>query len=492
MTAASVTPRSRWPERLAGAAAFALPLVLYVRTLAPTVYGVDSADLTTAAYLLGIAHPPGSPAYLLVAHAFSWLPIGDVGYRVNLLSAVAGAMASFFLFRIVARLSREPLLALATACAVAASYYVWTACVAAELYAPGGCVVAALVALCLRWRATRQPALFYLLCVAAGLGLGVHLSLVLMLPGLALLALAPPVAGAITPTLLLRGAACGLMGAAVYGYLPLRAIAPPALDPAKTYWQVDLSSWQGFWWMVSGAAFRRNFFAAAGPATLAAHVATFAFRLWSNFLGLPALLGAVGLAVGLRRDAWVHGALAAMLIGHLVFYLSYGAPDAEAMFLPAYLLWGIWLGLGAQQTAHWIARSIGMANPSRLAVSALAVLAALLVAVNYRLVDASRDWSARAHGEAILATLAPAAVFVGSWSDVRLLEYLQYVEGKRRDVELVDPFFAPDGTRAARIAGAIAAARPVYVSTCRDLPDPALQCEYDAVCDCHRIVRPRQ
>ena len=80
MTDAPVTTRSRRLERWAGAAAFALPLALYLRTLAPTLYGVDSADLTTAAYLLGIAHPPGSPAYLLVAHAFTWLPVGDVSY----------------------------------------------------------------------------------------------------------------------------------------------------------------------------------------------------------------------------------------------------------------------------------------------------------------------------------------------------------------------------------------------------------------------------
>ena len=111
------------------------------------------------------------------------------------------------------------------------------------------------------------------------------------------------------------------------------------------------------------------------------------------------------------------------------------------MFLPAYLLWGIWLGLGAQQTAHWIAPSIGWPTPAAWPSARLAVLAALLVAVNYRLVDASRDCSAREHGEAILATLAPAAVFVGSWADVRLLEYLQYVEGQRRDVELVDTVF---------------------------------------------------
>src|SRR5215472_4385588 len=161
MAAAGAT---RWAERTAGVAAWALPLLLYARTAAPTVYGVDSADLTTAAYLLGIAHPPGAPAYLLLGHVFTWLPIGDVGYRVNLLSVASGALASFFLFRIVTRLSDDPWLGLATAWLVATTYYVWTAAVAAELYAPQACVVAALIALALRWRAAPWPPLFFLLC----------------------------------------------------------------------------------------------------------------------------------------------------------------------------------------------------------------------------------------------------------------------------------------------------------------------------------------
>jgi len=479
--------RKRVGERLAGLGAWALPLALYLRTTAPTVYGVDSADLTTAAYLLGIAHPPGAPAYLLLGHVFTWLPIGDVGYRLNLLSAVAAAVTSFLLYRIVVRLSGETLLALATAWLVAASYYVWTAAVAAELYAPQGCVVAAVIALALRWREAPHGPLFCLLCLLAGLGLGIHLSLVLMLPGLALLALAPPLQARRGPALLLAGAACGLLGASVYAYLPIRYLADLPLNPARDYWQVDLASWGGFWWMISGAGFRREFFGVAAPA-LPVELAAFAYRLWSNFFGLPAVLGIVGLASGLRRRPSVHAGLLLMLLGHLAFYLSYGAPDKDTMFLPAYVIWGIWIGLGARAAARWVAPVLlGRSDATWLAPAALFGVVALLVPVNYRLADASQDRSARERGEAIVHELAPGAVFVGAWPDLRLVEYLQQVEGARRDVTPVDTFFSPVGERARRIAAALGASRPVYVSTCRDLPDPAIQCEYRTGCDCHRL-----
>lgn len=473
-------------SRLSGIAALVLPLALYLRTVAPTVYGVDSADLTTSAFLLGIAHPPGAPAYLLLGHAFTWLPLGDVGYRVNLLSAVAGALTSFFLYRIVVRLSGEVWLALATAWLVAASYYVWTAAVAAELYAPQGCVTAALIALALRWRDSGRTPLFIGLCGLAGLGLGVHLSLVLMLPGLAVLALAPPLRVVRQPALLIAGALCGLVGAAVYAYLPIRMLADLPLNPARDYWQVDLASWNGFWWMVSGAAFRSEVFDVGAPA-LPAELARFAYRLWSNFLGLPALLGAVGLVVELRRQPWIHLGLFLMLLGHLAFYLSYGALDKEVMFLPAYVIWGIWIGLGARAVARWVAAAFNSEDAPLLAPAALSVMAALLVLINFGWADASQDWSARERGEAILRELDRDAVFVGAWADLRLVEYLQQVEGQRRDVQPVDMFFAPTAERGRRIAAALHAGRPVYVTACRDLPDPAIRCDYHPGCNCFRL-----
>jgi hypothetical protein len=339
----------------------------------------------------------------------------------------------------------------------------------------------------LRWRAAPSLLPFCALCLLAGLGLGVHLSLVLMLPGLAVVALAPPLAVRRPGRLVLAGALCGLLGASVYAYLPLRYLSALALNPARDYWQVDLASWSGLWWMVSGAGFRHHPLGAPAPALLA-EIATFVYRVWSNFLGLPALLGVVGLVVELRRRPWVHLGLVLMLVGHLAFSLTYAARDKEAMFLPAYLLWGIWIGLGMRAAAGWTARLLlGTAEVPWLGAAALAGIAALLVVVNFRFADLAADRSARQRGEAILGALAPDAVFVGAWPDLRLVEYLQYVEGQRPDIAPVDAFFSPTAERARRIADALASGRPVYVTACRDLPAPTIECEFHRACQCFRL-----
>ena len=73
---------------------FVASLLVYGRTLAPTVAFVDSGELTVAASSLGVAHPPGFPLYVALAHLATLVPIGSVAVRVNFASAVFAALAS--------------------------------------------------------------------------------------------------------------------------------------------------------------------------------------------------------------------------------------------------------------------------------------------------------------------------------------------------------------------------------------------------------------
>jgi Protein O-mannosyl-transferase TMEM260-like len=72
---------------------FIASLVLYSCTLAPTVTLVDSGELIVAARSVGVAHPPGFPLYLILAHIASVVPIGSVAQRVNFASALFAALA---------------------------------------------------------------------------------------------------------------------------------------------------------------------------------------------------------------------------------------------------------------------------------------------------------------------------------------------------------------------------------------------------------------
>lgn len=82
---------------------FAGSFAVYVYTLQPTVGLEDQGELITAAYKLGVPHPPGYPMWTIVSKIFTFIPFGNIAYRVNLFSAVTGALAAAMITLILAK-----------------------------------------------------------------------------------------------------------------------------------------------------------------------------------------------------------------------------------------------------------------------------------------------------------------------------------------------------------------------------------------------------
>src|SRR5919199_5818082 len=95
-------PRTAWSRADAGWAAtlFVSSLALYTSRMAPALSSVslDSNELITKSALLAVAHNPGSPFYVWIAHAFTWLPFGEIATRVNWMSAFFGAVTVALLY----------------------------------------------------------------------------------------------------------------------------------------------------------------------------------------------------------------------------------------------------------------------------------------------------------------------------------------------------------------------------------------------------------
>ena len=73
--------------------------ILYLVTLANSPVLGDPTEYTFIANILGIAHPPGYAFITLVGKLFqTFIPFGDIPWRMHLLSAVAATLASLFVF----------------------------------------------------------------------------------------------------------------------------------------------------------------------------------------------------------------------------------------------------------------------------------------------------------------------------------------------------------------------------------------------------------
>lgn len=82
----------------AGIIAFAV----YIMTLAPTVWFIDSGELAAVATTLGIAHPTGYPLFTIIGHIFTLLPIGSSEiYRLNLMSAFFCSLGVFMFYMFI-------------------------------------------------------------------------------------------------------------------------------------------------------------------------------------------------------------------------------------------------------------------------------------------------------------------------------------------------------------------------------------------------------
>src|SRR5437667_5847392 len=91
-------------ELLCAGAIFVVTLLVYSWTLAPTVTLTDSGELIVVAHGLGVAHPPGFPLWIILAHLASLAPLGNVALRINFASALFAALASAILTLVVAEL----------------------------------------------------------------------------------------------------------------------------------------------------------------------------------------------------------------------------------------------------------------------------------------------------------------------------------------------------------------------------------------------------
>ena len=82
--------------------------LIFVFSLSPTVYPGDSSLFTAAAYFLGSAHPPAYPFYLLIGKLITFIPFGNIALKVNLLSAVFGALAALLSYEAALYLTKNP------------------------------------------------------------------------------------------------------------------------------------------------------------------------------------------------------------------------------------------------------------------------------------------------------------------------------------------------------------------------------------------------
>ena len=399
-------------------------LWVYASTLSPTVawrnFGEDSGDLLVASATLGIPHPTGYPLYVLLGRVSSLQPIGTTAFRINLVSALAGAAGVFFIARWAAELAPAAgSAALAIAALVAALLYAfsqgaWSQSVVAEVYTLNIVFLAAILWALARSERRGENRYLALAAYLFGLGLSNHLLVLAAAPAIAWVAVRRLVSKSIGVTGCVLLLVLVIWGVSLDAYLPIRASLGPEFS-----WGVPNTP-QRLWWVLTGAQYRGNFFS-RGFVAVGSHL--FPGRWWTDFgPGLLVLVGGVATLLVLRRRSRRDGAEAAAnagasvvpallaLAASLVLLSAYTIPDDVGYWMPAgailCCLAGAGLG-GAWERVPYLGRAA-------LSVAA-ALLVILMARTNWPLVDASNDMTPYLYARRNLEAVEPNALIVSDY-----------------------------------------------------------------------------
>ena len=447
-----------------------IPLA-YVPTLGRTVVYGDPPEYTFVANILGIAHPPGYAFFTLVGKLFQTLvPIGDIPWRMHLLSAAAATTAALFVFGTVrdaaralfvkqtdaADLSRAPDWALVSgvfaALTVGLAVNFWQHAIHANPHIVTAAFLAANLFLLTRWaaRGMSDNRWLYAFALSAGLGVTHHPLTVMSFPAYAVFILVarPRIWREWRTLLAMVGFA--LLGLTVWLYFPLRSPMEPAFGPST------MNTLDGFLdhVLARGLSESLPFFGAADIPNRAVVFWTILRLQYSLTVIFLAVLGIAWPAAArhLTRSAapspfpaWKLALLYGLaFLCNVAFIISLRAQDIMASILGPVLIVGLLAGVGIYGLMVMV--SARLRAPS--SVLALLAAAIFLLGPGLQLARNAPRVSLRHYTEAADYVTAVFDRFEGSgegatllndWEHMTPLWYAQFVEDRWPDESDVRP-----------------------------------------------------
>lgn len=342
--------------------------LVYFFSMAPGLtwahQGADGGELIAAAVVNGVPHPPGYPLYMVLLQAWLALtntlrPDADLNWRGALFSALCAALSVGFTYLTARYLLRQNchglLWAALAALAWAVSPILWMQAVITEVYA-----LHALLLAVLGWAVLVHPDKLWYVVIPIALGIANHLTFVLLLPA----ALYILWAQRNRTTSRQRSAqwrgllpivatfALGLvLGALLYLRVPLVA----ARTPPVNWGYAD--NWNGFWWLVSGAAYRGYLFASPASSLLS-RLAGWAYTATVQYTPVGLALALTGLAYWDRTAGHLRNFSLLWVTPISAYALGYYTRDSDIYLLPVAWIMAIWLAAGLAQVDAWAAQRL--------------------------------------------------------------------------------------------------------------------------------------
>ena len=340
-------------------------LTLYLLTKSPTITwehnGADSGELAAAATILGIPHPPGYPLWIILNHwALKVIPGTDPAGQLVILSclcaAMAGSLVAYATINLTSKFLKDArttnVLASITAglfCGTAP--LVWSQATIVEVYSLLGLVIISVIILGLRWHQKqndRGKMSLPLIGLLIGLGTGIHLTILLLIP-----AFTPLFFKRIKIRDAIKFVLCIFAGMNIFWVLPFFASAHPAIS-----WG-DATSFNGFLWLISGTPYQ-DLFLGLELHEMPRRAFEMSRLLARQFGGLGWAIFLYGVVFLWQKDRRITLSLTSLMIFYCGYAFFYGSNDSIVYILPALIAGAIIIGIGTAQALCWISKNTNL------------------------------------------------------------------------------------------------------------------------------------
>ena len=477
-------------NKILAGAAFLISFIFYLITVAPTVSFWDCGEFTACSYIMGVPHPPGAPLFLLIGRAFTLIPWSNIAFRTNLISVFSSAFTIALLFLIIVRLIREWRGAPKTfedrvilnvggfvgAMSYAFSDTFWFNAVETEVYALSMLFTALVFWLALVWmdnfKDYKSVRFLLFIVFLFGLGAGVHLLNLLVIPTIFLLILFTDKRILLRYDLWIFIPILLIIGYSTYLMVLIRSGLNPAIDEnnpenwtnfmkylnreqygTTSQFSILFQRVAPFWSYQIKKMFLRYFsWQFIGKGTTIGAGGYIAENLsFRGLYGLPFLLGLMGMVHHFYKD-WKR-ALSVLIFFimtgiALVIYLNQPDPqprERDYVYVGCFFAFAIWMGIGMVGILEGIVSKLReRAKLTSLAVGGAIFLIMLAVPVNmcrfnFNEHDRSGNYVAWDYSYNIIQSCEPNAIlFTNGDNDTFPLWYLQEVEGIRKDVRIAN------------------------------------------------------
>jgi tetratricopeptide (TPR) repeat protein len=413
-----------------------ISFIVYLSTICPTVYLGDSGELTVAAFSLGIPHPSGYPLYALIGKLFCLIPIGSIGFRMNLMSVFFSLGTVWIVYSIINKITSSLISSVFGAFMLAFTPLFWLQTVSAEVYPLHTFFVALLISILIHWDEKRDLCYLALFAFIAGLSFLNHLQTIMLAPSVLFFLIISDRKGFLNLKTFIILSVLFLLALTVYIYLPIRTQTGAAI-----HWG-DPDNMKNFFDVISGKNHRSEYvfnmtfmeYMIRGRDAFMIIIKQFwvilLFGVW-GFIKLPLMRWKI------------------FYLGIIIFdffytvFLNTVYIEITSFNLPTLIVIAILAGAGVSDLLKRCRGIFFKSNTRLYRISNIAccLVPVIFLASNYNICDQSRNYNGYEHALNIFRTINNGGiVIVGGDNNLFPITYARIVERMREDVILYDRY----------------------------------------------------